>query len=70
MQERCNTLEEEIPRMEAAIQTTEQQMSVFVSAEQYQAQASQLDMLRAEHAALLVEWEELMMQLEEQAAIS
>ncbi len=70
MQDRCNTLEEEIPRMEAAIETTEQQMGQFVSAEQYQMQTSQLDALRAEHAALLTEWEELMMQLEEQAAIS
>jgi ATP-binding cassette subfamily F protein 3 len=70
MQERCDVLEEEIPRMEAAIQTTEQQMGVFVSAEQYQAQASQLDTLRAEHAVMLSEWEELMMQLEEQATIS
>ncbi len=70
MQERCNVLEEEIPRMEAAIQMTEQQMGTFVSAEMYQAQIGQLGTLRAEHAALLSEWEELMMQLEEQAAIS
>lgn len=70
MQERCNTLEEEIPRTEAAIQTTEQQMATFVSAEQYQAQVSQLDMLRAEHATMLSEWEELMLRLEEQHATS
>ncbi len=70
MQERCNSLEEEIPRMEAAIQTTEQQMGIFVSAEQYQAQTAQLESLRADHAALLTEWEELMTQLEEQTAIS
>ncbi len=70
MQERCSILEEEIPRMEAAILTTEQQMGVFVSAEQYQAQAGQLETLRAEHAVMLTEWEDLMMQMEEQAAIS
>jgi ATP-binding cassette subfamily F protein 3 len=69
MQERCNTLEEEIPRIEAAIQTTEQQLGTFVSAEQTQAQAAQLDTLRSDHLAMLSEWEELMTQLEEQAAI-
>ena len=69
MQERCNALEEEIPRIEAAIQTTEQQMGEFVSAELYRAQISQMETLRSEHSAMLSEWEELMMQLEEQAAI-
>jgi ATP-binding cassette subfamily F protein 3 len=70
MQERCSTLEEEIPRIEAAIQTTEEQLAVYVSAEHYQAQQNQLDQMRAEHAAMLTEWEELVVQLEEQSAIS
>lgn len=70
MQERCSALEEDIPRIEAAIRTTEQQMGVFISAEQTQEQTRQLDALRTEHTAMLTEWEELMMQLEEQAAIS
>ncbi len=70
MQDRCNTLEEEIPRIEAAIQTTEEQLAVYVSPEHYQAQQNQLDQMRAEHAAMLTEWEELVVQLEEQAAIS
>ncbi|MEO6830068.1 MAG: ABC-F family ATP-binding cassette domain-containing protein, partial [Acidobacteriaceae bacterium] len=70
MQTRCNVLEEEIPRIEAAIQTTEQQMGIFVSADQTQTHTTQLDILRAEHAAMLSEWEELMLQMEEQAAIS
>jgi len=70
MQERCNVLEEEIPRIEAAIQTTEQQLGVFVSVERTQEQAGQLDTLQADHAAMLTEWEELMLQMEEQAAIS
>ncbi len=69
MQERCNALEEEIPRIEAAIQTTEQQMGNFMSAELYKTQVNQLETLRSEHTAMLSEWEELMMQLEEQAAI-
>ena len=70
MQDRCNVLEEEIPRMESAIQTTEEQLGVYVSAEHYQAQQRQLDEMRADHAAMLTEWEELIVQLEEQAAIS
>lgn len=70
MQDRCTTLEEEIPRTEAAIQTIQQQMGVYVSAEQYQTQQRQLDSLRAEHNTLLAEWEELILQLEEQAEIS
>ena len=70
MRERCDALEEEIPRMEAAIQTTEQQMAVFISPEQYQVQTSQLEQLRQEHSALLTEWEELMVLLDEQTAVS
>lgn len=70
MQDRCNTLEEEIPRMEAAIQIAEQQMGVFVSAENYQMLVEQLAQLRVEHDAQMQEWEELMQQLEEQSAIS
>ncbi len=70
MQDRCSMLEEEIPRREAAIQTIVQQMAVFVSAEQYQSQQRQLDEFRTELAALLAEWEELALQLEEQATIS
>ena len=45
-------------------------MGVFVSAEQSQAKSSLLEALRAEHTAMLAEWEDLIMQLEEQAAIS
>ena len=63
-------LEEEIPRMESAVQTVVQQMAVFVSAEQDQTQQRQLDEFRTELAALLAEWEELALQLEEQAEIS
>jgi ATP-binding cassette subfamily F protein 3 len=70
MQDRCNALEEEIPRIEAAIQTTEEQLAIYVSAEHYQSQQTQLDQMRADHTAMLTEWEELVVQLEEQAAIS
>jgi ATP-binding cassette, subfamily F, member 3 len=70
IRERCDVLEEEIPRLEAAIATTEKEMAVFVSSEHLQVQASQIDRLRAEHQNLQAEWEELMICLEEQAAIS
>lgn len=70
MQERCNLLEEEIPRLEAAILTTEQEMAIYVSAEQYQALATQLTNLRSEHSACMSEWETLMKQMEEQVALS
>jgi len=70
MQERCELLEEEIPRLEAAIQTTEQELAIYISAEQYQTQSAQLANLRAEHGAQMTEWEALMQQLEEQTALS
>lgn len=69
MRERCDVLEEEIPRMEAAIATTEREMAVFVSADLLQTQTNQIARLRNERETLLTEWEELMLCLEEQAAI-
>ena len=69
MQERLQTVEEEIPRCEAAIAVTEGQMANYSSAEETQRLAAQLDRLRAEHTALNEEWEELMLQVEEQGAL-
>ncbi|HET9086927.1 MAG TPA: ABC-F family ATP-binding cassette domain-containing protein [Acidobacteriaceae bacterium] len=70
MQERCDALEEEIPRLEAAIQTAEQEMAIYVSAERYQSLDAQLRNLRADHEACMAEWESLMQQLEEQTALA
>lgn len=70
MQDRCAVLEEEIPRVEAAMQTVEREMGAFVSPEHSNTQIGQLDALRSEHDAMLSEWEELTLLLEEQAAIS
>ncbi len=64
MVERCAFLEEETPRIEAALAHTEQQLGVFVSAEETQRLSALADDLRAQLAALTAEWEELMMQLE------
>jgi ATP-binding cassette, subfamily F, member 3 len=69
MQERCAFVEEEIPRMEAAITLTEQQLGSFVSAEETQRLVNQLEELRRQNVALTAEWEELIMQLEEQSAV-
>ena len=70
MQQRCDMLEEEVPRLEAAIHTAEQEMAIYVSVERHQILDAQLRNLRAEHDASMAEWETLMQQLEEQAAIS
>ncbi len=69
MQERLAFVEEEVPRCESAIATTEQELTNYVNAEETQRLSSQLEQLRAEHAALTTEWEELMLQLEEQGAL-
>ncbi len=70
MEERCEFLEEEIPRIESAITHTEQQLGVYVSAEETQRLSNLAEELRTQLAALTAEWEEVMLQLEEQAALS
>jgi ATP-binding cassette subfamily F protein 3 len=70
MEERCVFLEEEIPRIEAAVAHTEQQLGVFVSAEETQRLSTLAEELREQLAAYTSEWEEVMMQLEEQSALS
>ncbi len=69
MQDRLQWVEEEVPRCEAAIAVTEGQLANFSSAEETQRLAAQLAQLRAEQAALTAEWEELMLQVEEQASL-
>ncbi len=68
MEERCAFLEEEIPRIEAAIAHTEQQLGVYVSAAETERLTRLAEELRAQLAALIAEWEDLMLQLEAQAA--
>lgn len=63
MEERCAFLEEEIPRVEASIAHTEQQLGVFVSAAETQRLTDLAAGLRNQLAALTSEWEELMLQL-------
>jgi ATP-binding cassette subfamily F protein 3 len=69
MQQRCAFLEEEIPRIEAAMVLSERELGNFVSMEDTARQTLLLDGLRREHAALTAEWEQLAAELEEQAAV-
>jgi ATP-binding cassette subfamily F protein 3 len=64
MEDRCAFLEEEIPRLEAAIAHTEQQLGVYVSAAETQRLTTLAEELRVQLTALTAEWEELMLQLD------
>jgi ATP-binding cassette subfamily F protein 3 len=64
MEERCAFLEEETPRIEAAVAHTEEQLGVYISAAETQRLTYLAEDLRGQLAALTAEWEELMMQLE------
>jgi ATP-binding cassette subfamily F protein 3 len=64
MEDRCAFLEEEVPRVEASIAHTEQQLAVYVSAVETQRLTDLAAELREQLAALTSEWEELMLQLE------
>jgi len=59
MEERIHELEEEISRAEAAIAHCEAALQNFVNADESQRQAQELEQRKAEHAALIQEWEEL-----------
>jgi ATP-binding cassette subfamily F protein 3 len=69
MQERFWFLEIEIPRLEAAILETEAALGNFVNAAETQRMSETLADLRDRHATMTSEWEELMVQLEEQSAV-
>jgi ATP-binding cassette subfamily F protein 3 len=68
LEDRLKFTEEEIPRLEQSIATAEEKMGIFTSAEEAQRQAAELDRLRATHTAVVAEWEELALLLEEQEA--
>ena len=69
MEERCAFLEEETPRIEAAIAHTEEQLGVYVSAEESQRLTNLAADLRSQLTTLTAEWEELMMQLDGQTTL-
>jgi ATP-binding cassette subfamily F protein 3 len=70
MEERCAFLEEEVPRIEAAIAHTGEQLGVYVSAAETQRLTTLADDLRGQLAAFTAEWEDLMMQLDGQTTTS
>jgi ATP-binding cassette subfamily F protein 3 len=69
MEDRCAFLEEEVPRIEAALAHTEQQLGTYVSAAETQRLTALSEDLRAQLAALTAEWEDLMLHLEDQTAL-
>ena len=69
MQERLAFVEEEIPRCESAIAVKESSLGSYVSAEETQRLTAVLANLREQHGSLSEEWEELMLQLEEQGIL-
>ncbi len=64
MKDRCQELEEEIARLEAAIATAETALQGFVSVEETQRQTELLNRSRSELEQALAEWEELASVLE------
>jgi ATP-binding cassette, subfamily F, member 3 len=64
MEERCTFLEEEVPRIEASIALTEQQLGTYVSAAETQRLTDLATELREQLTTLTEEWENLMLQLE------
>ena len=64
MEDRCVFLEEEIPRIEASIAHTEEQLGIFISAAETQRLTDLASELRTQLSALTEEWENLMLQLE------
>jgi ATP-binding cassette subfamily F protein 3 len=70
IEERCAFLEEEVPRVEASIAHTEEQLGVYVSAEETKRLTTLAEELREQLSTQTGEWEELMAQLDGQAAMS
>ncbi|HEY9137770.1 MAG TPA: ABC-F family ATP-binding cassette domain-containing protein, partial [Terriglobus sp.] len=68
MQDRVRFAEEEMPRLEDRMTAIETAMGNFVSAEESQRQTVELAELRKQHESLMLEWEDLSTQLEEQGA--
>jgi ATP-binding cassette subfamily F protein 3 len=65
MEDRVRELEAEIGRVEGAIAQCETAMQDFISAEESQRQAQELEQRKSAHAALVKEWENLAQSLQE-----
>ncbi|MEO6804271.1 MAG: ABC-F family ATP-binding cassette domain-containing protein [Granulicella sp.] len=66
LEDRLKFVEEELARLEDTIAAGEERLGVFVSAEESQRQARELDEARERRTSLTTEWEELAVALEEQ----
>jgi ATP-binding cassette subfamily F protein 3 len=64
MEDRIATLEETIQSTEESISRLEAALQTFVSAEETQRQSTELEQLKAQHAALVKKWEETSQELE------
>jgi ATP-binding cassette subfamily F protein 3 len=67
LEDRVAAIEDELSDLDARIDAAEQQQGVFTNAEAARALAAEVDAMRSQRAARTSEWEELAMQLEEQA---
>ena len=65
MEDRVHELEGEIGRTESEVERLETALQNFVSSEESQRQSQELDRHKANHAALIAEWEELSGELQE-----
>ena len=65
IEDRVQELEQEIERAEAGIIQCQTALQTFVSAEETERQAMELARVKADHATLLEEWEELSQSLQE-----
>ena len=65
MEDRCAFLEEEVPRVEASLAHTEEQLGVYVSAAETQRLTALAEELRGQLSELTAEWEALMVQLDQ-----
>ena len=70
MQQRVRFAEDEMPRMEERMIALETALGNFTSAADSQRQTAELAALRTAHEALMLEWEDLSTQLEEQTAVA
>jgi ATP-binding cassette subfamily F protein 3 len=68
LEERVGAIEQELNSLDLKMIDAEERLSHFVSAEESQKTASELDAMRARHAELTAEWETAATQLEEQAS--
>ena len=67
LEDRLTAVERELPQVESHIATNEEKLGHFTSAEDSQRLAAELNTLRQRQAALLAEWEELSLALEDQS---